>query len=172
MKTIRFIKTLFLVLKLGPERILEFQREAKTDPLTGLLNRRGFFEKLEIEKARSDRYGHQFLIAYLDIDDLKKTNDTQGHEEGDKVLVSLATTIKRSCRQSDFAARIGGDEFVIVFVEVKGFGDEISKRLSAEAENVSIGFYYYQPPLVSINDIVRFAETEMRKEKKRRKVSR
>ena len=144
----RFIKAFLLVLKLGPDRILELEREARTDPLTGLLNRRGFLERLKLEIARSDRYDHQFLVVYLDLDGLKEVNDLQGHEEGDRALVSLATTIKKSCRQNDFAARLGGDEFAVVFVETRGRIDEPLKRMSMEAKNASIGYYRYSPPLL------------------------
>jgi len=170
---IRFIKAFLLVLKLGPERILRLEEESRTDLLTGLLNRRGFLERLELEKSRSNRYGHQFLVAYLDLDDLKEINDLQGHQEGDRALISLATAIKRSCRQSDFAARLGGDEFAIGFVEIKGPGDGILKRLSMEVKNASIGSYHYQSSLgVSVDEILHLAETGMREEKKKRKKGR
>jgi len=170
----RFVRAFLLVLKLGPERILALEREAKTDPLTGLLNRRGFLEKLELEKSRSDRYGHQFLVAYLDLDDLKEINDLRGHDEGDRALVALATAIKKSCRQSDFVGRLGGDEFAVVFVEVKGPGDGILRRMSMEAKNASIGFYHYYPSSssVPVDEMMRLAEGGMREEKKRRKVGR
>lgn len=173
LKMIGFIKAFLLVLRLGSDRILKLEKESRTDSLTGLLNRRGFLEKLELEKARSDRYDHQFLVAYLDLDGLKEINDTQGHQEGDRALISLAARVKKSCRQSgDFAARLGGDEFVVVFVEVKG-PNEILERLSMEAKNVSIGSYHYQSSLgISVDDIMRFAETEMREEKKKRKKGR
>ena len=174
LKMIRFIRALFLVLKLGPERILRLEEESRIDPLTGLLNRRGFLEKLELEKARSDRYGHGFLLVYLDLDDLKEINDLRGHDEGDRALISLAARVKKSCRQNDFGARLGGDEFAIVFVEVKGSGDGILGRLSMEAKNASIGSYHYYPSSlsVSVDEILRLAEGEMREEKKRRKVGR
>ena len=106
----KFIKAFFLVLQIGPEKVLRLQEESITDPLTGLLNRRGFYERLRIEKSRSDRYGHSFLLAYLDLDNLKKINDTLGHHEGDKALISLAETVKKNIRSTDFAGRLGGDE--------------------------------------------------------------
>ena len=170
---IKFVQAVLLVLRIGPEKILRLQREASTDPLTGLLNRRGFEERLLVEKARSDRYGHSFLVAYLDLDNLKEINDTLGHNEGDRALISLAKTIKKSIRSNDFAGRLGGDEFVVVFVEVRG-KEGILERLLAEVEGISsVGHYHYDgSEPISLDEIIHLAEREMRANKKGRKVGR
>lgn len=167
---IKFIKALSLVLKMGPDKILKLQEESRTDSLTGLLNRRGFRERLEIEKVRSDRYGHRFMLVYLDLDDLKKINDLQGHHEGDRALVSLAEVIKRNCRFTDFAGRLGGDEFAIVFSETEEKDDKmILERLGFEVGNASIGHSHYCGGSISVDGVVRHAETMMREAKKGRK---
>ena len=171
---LNFLRAVLLVLQMGPERILRLQEESVTDPLTGLLNRRGFQERILVEKARSDRYGWPFLLVYLDLDNLKQINDTLGHHEGDKALKELAQKIQGIVRSVDFAARFGGDEFAVVFVETKTI-EEILKRLRADVSDVaSIGYYHYhrRDKLISIDDVVRLAESEMRRNKKSRKAGR
>ena len=90
---------------------------ARTDFLTGVGNARAFFDLAEMELSRSRRYRHPLTIAYLDLDNFKAVNDTQGHAEGDKVLITVAETIRRTLRGSDFPARLGGDEFAILLPE-------------------------------------------------------
>ena len=88
--------------------------ESRTDPLTGLLTRRGFSEAAEFEKTRSARYGHDFTIAMIDLDNFKLINDTQGHAAGDALLVSVSRCMTEVLREIDFIARFGGDEFVVL----------------------------------------------------------
>lgn len=90
---------------------------ADTDALTGALNVRGFRERLAEEYARSMRSGRPFSLAFIDIDDFKKINDTFGHSVGDILLSTVANTINSNLRQTDHLARMGGDEFVILFSE-------------------------------------------------------
>jgi diguanylate cyclase (GGDEF)-like protein len=90
---------------------------ARTDFLTGVGNARAFFDLAEMELSRSRRYRHPLTVAYLDLDNFKAVNDTQGHGEGDKVLMTVANTIRRTLRGSDFPARLGGDEFAILLPE-------------------------------------------------------
>ncbi len=167
---IKFVKAVSIVLRIGSDKVLELQEESRTDPLTGLFNRRGFQERIDIEKKRSDRYGHRFLIAYIDMDNLKEINDLQGHHKGDDAIIELSEVIKRNCRSTDFAARLGGDEFVVVFSETSE-GDEcaIMERLESESGNVSIGYHHYRSNGPPIEGAMRMAETMMREEKKRRK---
>lgn len=87
------------------------QRAAVTDSLTGLLNRRGFDDRLAEELARADRSGASLALVLVDCDDLKQINDTQGHDRGDETLRSLAGQLRDGKRSGDLAARIGGDEF-------------------------------------------------------------
>jgi diguanylate cyclase (GGDEF)-like protein/PAS domain S-box-containing protein len=100
------------------------QQLAESDPLTGLLNRRGFVriaaEKIETARGRD----HPMSVAVLDLDHLKKINDTHGHAVGDAVITRIARVISKNIRQNDAAGRLGGDEFVILF---DGAGPEIAE---------------------------------------------
>jgi two-component system cell cycle response regulator len=88
--------------------------KATTDELTGLFNRRFFWEMLKKEISRSKRQNTVFSILMLDIDDFKHINDTYGHLAGDTVLKTLANIFKKQLRQSDTVARFGGEEFIIL----------------------------------------------------------
>jgi len=89
------------------------QRAAVTDSLTGLFNRRGFDERLGEELARTERTGASLALVLVDCDDLKRVNDTLGHDRGDTLLQTLARSIRDGKRTGDLAARTGGDEFGI-----------------------------------------------------------
>ena len=94
---------------------LEEQRQkALVDPLTGLPNRAGWSERLELEMARWKRYGGELLLAVLDIDHFKRINDSYGHLAGDKVLKIIAGELNKRLRKTDFIARFGGEEFVLL----------------------------------------------------------
>ncbi len=88
---------------------------AMRDPLTGLANRRLLDELFEASLSRADRSGTPIAVAYLDLDDFKTLNDTYGHDAGDIVLCETARRLRSSVRSADLVARIGGDEFVIVY---------------------------------------------------------
>ena len=99
-------------------RLVEKMRELSiTDELTGLNNRRHFYEVLETEMGRTQRYGISFSVAMLDLDGFKEYNDRFGHTNGDAVLRSLGERLRSSLRKSDTAFRYGGDEFVIILPE-------------------------------------------------------
>ena len=87
---------------------------ARTDLLTGVPNRRFIDETIDAECARARRYGRPLSVIMADLDDLKKINDTYGHNAGDEALKFLADVARQSCRQVDVAGRYGGDEFVFV----------------------------------------------------------
>lgn len=91
---------------------------ARTDPLTGLLNRRGLTEALDRETARARRTGNTVTLVLLDLDRFKRLNDSQGHAAGDTALVAVANILRRGLRAGDVAGRWGGDEFGIVFVDL------------------------------------------------------
>lgn len=101
------------------------QELAETEPLTGLMNRRGFLrvatEKIEMARGRD----HPMSVAVLDLDHLKKINDSHGHAVGDAVITRIARVISKNIRQNDAAGRLGGDEFVILF---DGAGAEVAER--------------------------------------------
>jgi len=92
----------------------KIQHQATTDGLTGLANHKTFYEILEKELWRSRRYGGQISLIMVDIDNLKKINDTYGHRAGDKVIREISRRIKECIRQIDTAARYGGDEFAVI----------------------------------------------------------
>ncbi len=92
----------------------KIQHQATTDGLTGLANHKTFYEILEKELWRSRRYGGQISLIMIDIDNLKKINDTHGHRAGDKVIREISRKIKECIRQIDTAARYGGDEFAVI----------------------------------------------------------
>ncbi|QPK62052.1 diguanylate cyclase [Methylomonas sp. LL1] len=95
------------------------QRRATRDSLTGLPNRLAFEERLADEVARARRYGTALTLAVWDIDFFKNINDTYGHKSGDKALVIIAKLLSRYCREADFVARFGGEEFVMLLPETE-----------------------------------------------------
>jgi diguanylate cyclase (GGDEF)-like protein len=118
------------------------QRVSLTDPLTGLPNRRHFDRRLREELARVDRYNQPLALMLLDLDGLKTVNDLGGHESGDNALRAVARSLQRTCRSTDLAARIGGDEFIVLApniteAEAEKFAERIRKTLTAEASWVS-----------------------------------
>jgi len=94
------------------ERML--QQLARSDALTGLPNRRSFDEKLQESVDRSFKYGHGFAVMFLDVDNFKRINDTQGHGAGDDVLKEIAQRLLASVRETDTVSRLAGDEFTII----------------------------------------------------------
>ncbi len=92
----------------------EFKKLATVDPLTELYNRRYFTEQANKEYLRAERYKLSLTVISIDIDHFKKINDNYGHPAGDKVLIEVAKQIKKSLRQTDILARIGGEEFSIL----------------------------------------------------------
>jgi diguanylate cyclase (GGDEF)-like protein len=97
--------------------IKELKRLTIEDSLTGLYNSRHFFEQLDKEIKRSDRYLHPISLIFIDIDNFKKVNDTYGHLIGDKILALVAKRIKACLRSNDSAYRFAGDEFTIILPE-------------------------------------------------------
>ncbi len=125
---------------------------ALTDPLTGLGNYRRLFEALYSELKRSKRAGRSFAVLLLDLDGLKRINDSHGHLTGSRALCRLAEILEAHCRAIDTAARYGGDEFALVLPETGAEEAEqvarrIAKRLSQDGEqpplSVSIGVGVY-----------------------------
>jgi diguanylate cyclase (GGDEF)-like protein len=91
--------------------LTETAREARTDALTGLANRRSWNEELAREIARQDRAEHSLAVLLIDLDHFKRLNDTYGHAAGDTALAGVAAVLRGQARQSDVLARVGGEEF-------------------------------------------------------------
>ncbi|MBI3159738.1 MAG: sensor domain-containing diguanylate cyclase, partial [Chloroflexi bacterium] len=92
-------------------------KQAVTDMLTELPNRRAFNTRLHEELKRSERYQHSFALGILDMNNFKRVNDTYGHPTGDETLNQLAGCMRAAIRDTDFIARMGGDEFALVLPE-------------------------------------------------------
>ncbi len=106
--------------KISDEEKEKLRKKAIEDPLTGVLNRRGFFyaiEVLEVE-TKHDRRNQEHSLLHIDIDKLREVNDSDGHAGGDALIVQVANTLKERLRDDDIIARFGGDEFVVVLQHV------------------------------------------------------
>ncbi len=153
-------------------RLTEEAVRAGTDPLTGLANSRSFYRMAEAEIDRARRYGHPFSLAYFDLDNFKQVNDSGGHTAGDDLLRQIASVMRGCVRQTDLAARMGGDEFAILFVET---GEEdaaaaLEKIRSALREALretpwpvtcSAGLVTFLTPPAGVRQMVRLADDLM-----------
>jgi len=128
--------------------ILEERKKAENDVLTGLANRRVWEEEVKRFAAHTERTEEPLTIALIDIDNLKTTNDTLGHDIGDQLIIFVAEALKATgIRESDTIARIGGDEFACLFPNAKLEGaklfterlrTEIDKKRKSFAEGVGL----------------------------------
>ncbi len=157
-----------------------FKREksfAREDSLTGLGNRRYFFERTDVEIQRSIRYSHPFSMAYIDIDDFKSVNDRYGHAEGDALLKQVGQAIAGHIRKTDIAARLGGDEFAVLIPEssneaAKVFFSKLHTFLSGIARGeswpvtFSIGVVTFNKPAESVDEMIRIVDQLMYSAKK------
>lgn len=114
-------------------RFAALSEAALTDPLTGVVNRRGFIQAAEQELERAKRYGRPLAIAYVDVRGLKAVNDTEGHSAGDGLLRSVARLLQDSARANDVVGRLGGDELGLLLIEQGREGaDAVANRVHAE----------------------------------------
>jgi len=126
------------------ELVDRLRAEARLDPLTGLLNRRGFQERLDVELARAIREQSWIGAVAIDIDHFKRVNDAHGHEVGDRVLAWLGATIREQVRGADVAARLGGEEFVVVTPDTdaeaaRALAERIRRAASAAGDRSRFG---------------------------------
>jgi len=115
------------------------EKLAQKDELTGLNNRRAFFEQGHHAFEQSKRFGHPISVIMMDIDRFKMVNDNYGHSVGDKVLQAVAEPLQTLVREIDIVARIGGEEFAIALPET-GLEDaaNLAERLRSEIENLVV----------------------------------
>jgi diguanylate cyclase (GGDEF)-like protein len=145
---------------------------AHSDNLTKLMNARAFYERLEYELARAQRYGNPLTIGYLDLDNFKTVNDHLGHRAGDNVLCLIADLLRSLVRSSDALARLGGDEFAIILTETDREQSRtvfakilaVLKEKMKEKEipiTASIGVVSYPENTLSAEDLISCADSIM-----------
>jgi diguanylate cyclase (GGDEF)-like protein/putative nucleotidyltransferase with HDIG domain len=160
-------------------RFRQAESSATTDYLTGLPNARSLFLQLDSELSRSRRADHPLAVLVLDLDGFKLVNDRFGHLEGNKVLRAVASRLKAACREYDYIARMGGDEFVVLLpgvhaedVEakvlqfrqvVKDIGREL---FSGNLLTASIGVAHFPTDGLDAEQLLAEADREMYKEKR------
>jgi diguanylate cyclase len=155
--TIELLGRLLAVLLVQELERQELQRrfelaemDALTDPLTGVGNRRAWDRLLEAEEARCRRYGSVASLVAVDLDELKRVNDRDGHAAGDRLLRHTAQVIDSTRRAADVVARLGGDEFGVLAVEcdepaAKVLADRLRGALEAAGIRASVGHATRQP---------------------------
>jgi diguanylate cyclase (GGDEF)-like protein len=153
------------------------QRAALIDPVTKLPNRQAFEDRLTMEWKRSERYERELGLLLLDLDDFKQINDSQGHAKGDEVLRRTAQSLSDRIRESDMAARFGGDEFVVLCPEtdapgMKALARSLEERLKAASIHTSVGFTQREPEDEGPEEFVDRADAAMYRRKQRRHVAR
>ena len=126
------LSVLLIVVLIASRLRIALDREhdmARQDTLTGLANRRAFYELGEIEVERSRRYNHPFTALFIDLDNFKAVNDTKGHDEGDRLLKAVAEVLHSRLRTTDICGRLGGDEFAVLLPET---GEKAAAIFAAE----------------------------------------
>ncbi|GFM61806.1 two-component system response regulator [Pseudomonas cichorii] len=165
------------VLDMSMERNLyqQLEQQAVTDALTGLLNRRGFYQAVEGMLLRNEHAEQYLVVLYLDLDGFKQINDSLGHDAGDQVLLWVATQLKDCLRPYDVLARMGGDEFTVV---IEGFdypeqaakvAEKLIERVSMKRQvdgvdislGVSIGIATYPECGSNLDGLLRAADIAM-----------
>lgn len=131
---------LFSIQSYALDALNEMERRARTDPLTGALNRRAFDEELTIALARAKRYERSLALVTTDIDHFKRINDRFGHPTGDEVIKRFASMLREESREVDTVARIGGEEFAVVVPEIDvAQATAFAERLRQATEKIQIG---------------------------------
>jgi diguanylate cyclase (GGDEF)-like protein len=153
---------------------------ARTDPLTGLANRRQLEEGAGVPLALCRRIGSAATMVSVDLDNFKAVNDTLGHQRGDDVLRAFGDILRRFVRTSDFAARMGGDEFCLFLPDTSALeGSVLMDRIRAAAEaspmfrscdvSLSIGSYTEDPVHSELEAMLSAADARMYEAKRSRK---
>lgn len=162
-----------------------FKSLSITDDLTGIYNRRGFFELGSHQIKIAERAERELLLFYLDLDEFKQINDRFGHGEGDQALKRMSHILKDTFRSSDVLARLGGDEFSVLALEAsQSHGQLLSERLSEKLKqsnetadkpytlSFSLGYTCFYPKhATSLEGLLEAADRELYNHKKSRSSS-
>jgi len=162
-------------------QLLELRDLSMTDPLTGLLNRRGFWTLADSHLRMTRRQRKRSLLLSADLDGLKEINDNHGHDEGDRAISKTAELLKSCFRDSDIVARFGGDEFVALAFDIDDFGEaalrhKIEECLARANDtgklgydlSLSIGTTVVTGAEESIEELLRKADQDLYTEKAKR----
>ena len=161
----------------------QLERLAKTDPLTGLYNRRQFMEQLDFEIRRGARNPHQFALILLDVDHFKSYNDAHGHSAGDELLQRMAALLSLNLRGTDVIARYGGEEFVVLLLDTgadEGYATAHKLQQVVEAQpfpreetqpngklTISVGVAFYPHDSRDGRKLIDYADRALYKSKER-----
>jgi diguanylate cyclase (GGDEF)-like protein len=163
----------------------ELIRLAQTDPLTGLLNRRAFFERLEDALVQARRSQLACAVVVFDIDGFKEINDLFGHKTGDDLLVAIARNLRSNLRESDSIGRLGGDEFAVIAPNLRSANDamEIADKVAYSVQmidelndiriepKISVGISVFPMDDSDVEALVSHADMAMYKSKGNKKGS-
>ncbi len=153
------------------------------DEMTGVYNRRHAYEIINNHISKARRVNENFVLCFIDIDNLKKINDRFGHSEGDSLIITVSDSLKEMIRSYDYLFRMGGDEFLILFPNSKLQESQLLlERLREKLHNQSIkdtpidfsfGFscFQYHDEEVSAHELITKADTQMYEEKDKKKHS-
>jgi diguanylate cyclase (GGDEF)-like protein len=175
-----FMLTVAYLLDSLRSRVEIVQELARSDPLTGIFNRRAFLEHLQYRLDLAARDAKSIALAYIDLDDFKRLNDDGGHAQGDRVLKRVASTLRESIRRSDVVARLGGDEFIVLINGADRTGVEslvakvreaLLRALDDEQVSVtcSVGCMRFPAPPPDADAAIRAADALMYKVKRQGK---
>lgn len=162
--------------------VTELNTKSLVDPLTNLYNRRAFFALADRQIRIANRSQRGLLTVFIDVDNFKKINDSLGHQAGDQVLQVVANVLRDTFRHSDILARMGGDEFAILAIELNNKDSEaVTRRLGLNFKNrmgrapgfsqvsLSIGIARYDPAQpCSVDELLGLADARMYAEKRKK----
>jgi diguanylate cyclase (GGDEF)-like protein len=147
----------------------DLAERARRDPLTGLLNHTAFHARLSSEIGRARRYRGRLSLLLFDLDSFKETNDTLGHQEGDRLLRAFSSALSGTARESDAVGRLGGDEFGCLLLDpkrlsVRAFVNRLDDRLDGYVA-FSAGAAYLPEECSTAEDLLRLADRRVYEDK-------